>query len=479
MAFTRDGKRVLLVNPSGNSYWVPLALAYLKSNIPPDRYDVKILDCTAENIQADSQHFRSVLDGFKPEVVGVTSLTATAREALDILRISKQSNPGIMTIMGGTHATVYPQDVMKNHYCDFVLRGEGEKTFPQFLDVLGSEQRYPAIKGLVYRQGPRLIQNEIPFDANLDDIKFPDYSFLLKRGWLGEGIEHYGIKAPLWLTRGCPYGCRFCSAYLVNGHKIRAHSIDYAMRWIRHLYYDLHVRHFSVIDDNFTFNIDYAKEFCRGVISLKKEEFKEPIFFENSNGVRMQFLDDELLSLMREAGWWRLHLAPESGSRRTLKRMNKKLDPDIVPGIVNMVRKAGIRVGGDFIVGYPGETKEDINETVRLIRKCRFDTIIIYQFCPLPGTPIFNDLVAQKEISEDYMPSTFLLNYLSPRKAKDDAPVYVTKDLKDFNFRWLAFREYFLLGLRNPYFVIGALRSGKIQRLFKLLRFSPGPMNRG
>jgi radical SAM superfamily enzyme YgiQ (UPF0313 family)/SAM-dependent methyltransferase len=459
-------KKILLTNPRGHLHWISIALSYLKSNIPRD-YDVILLDCTAMDIAANSDDFRTLLRKHAPDVIGVSALTSTIKESLNILRECKSSLPNAITILGGTHPSVYPHKVLENQHCDFILRGEGEHSFPAFLQALDGRRPLSTVSGLGYRLNDKVVLNNIRFTDDLDSIKWPDYTNILGMGWLNEGTTTYGIKAPLWLTRGCPYACRFCSAGHINGHKIRRHSVDYATRWVQDLYRTHHVRHFSIIDDNFTYDIAFAKDFCRRIIDWRRQ-ISESIHFENSNGVRMQFLDDELLALMRDAGWRMIPLAPESGSRKTLRRMNKQLDPDIVPIIVEKVRDAGLRVFGGFIVGYPGETEEDIHATVDLIRKCRFDSILIYQFCPLPGTPIFDELVKEGAISPDQYPSTFFLSYLSGQKA-EGAGIYVTPELKNFNFRWLALREYLLLALRNPRFLYDSLKAGKVSRLLRHL----------
>ncbi len=217
------------------------------------------------------------------------------------------------------------------------------------------------------------------------------------------------------------------------------------------------------------------KDLTRGIIEWKKNNNIKDVVFEFSNGVRMQFLDDELLNLLKQAGWEEICIAPESGSKRTLERMNKLLDPDIVPEITKRIKKAGLRVVAGFMIGYPGETIDDVKDTQRLIRKCKLDSFLIQQFCPLPGTPVFDELVEKGEIDYENLPSTFYLSYLTGKSAETK---YVTEGLKKFNFRRFSFTETFVFALRNPKFIFNTFASGRFTRLLRhIFFFNTKPMS--
>ena len=106
-----------------------------------------------------------------------------------------------------------------------------------------------------------------------------------------------------------------------------------------------------------------------------------------------------------------------------------------------------------------------------MIRECKFDSILIQQFCPLPGTPVFDELMERREISTERLPSTFYLDYLAFARRTPDDTVYVTKELRDYSFRWLCLKEYFLLALRKPRFVIDSMSSGSVMRALRHIWF--------
>jgi len=143
---------------------------------------------------------------------------------------------------------------------------------------------------------------------------------------------------------------------------------------------------------------------------------------------------------MKKAGWEFLNVAPESGSKRTLNRMRKGIDIDSFPERIVKIRAAGLKVHGFFIVGYPGETPRDIVETSKLLRKCRFNLVFISNFQPLPGTPIYNELVQAGEISDGLLPG----NYSNGERA------YTPEGLHDFNFPMFVLKEYLWQALSQP-----------------------------
>lgn len=471
--YSEKNKKVLLIEPSGNLpfYILPLGLGYLKSNVS-DHHEVRIYDCSLKGVLADSQDLMREIRDFRPDVIGVSASMQTYDEALRIIKATKSIDPAITTVMGGAHPSIFAEKIMENNELDFLFRGEAELMFPLFLDQLKGEEEFGRIKGLVYRKEGRIILNDVNAETDIDRIRIPDYKHMNLEAYLKNGYSYggcYGKSAPVWITRGCPYPCSFCSASLINGKKIRRHSIPYVMDWLSHLYNEFNIRQFAIVDDNFTFDTEYAKQFCKTVINLKeKGHFKEKIFFATPNGVRMDKLDDELLALMKKAGWQGLSIAPESGSKKTLKRMRKSLDPDTVPGIVERIKKQGLDVRAFFIVGYPGETKEDIQQTIGLIRRSKFDAIILGKFLPIPGTPIFNELVKNGEISVDYMPQS-IFKFVMPLSKNKNDHIYSPRELESLNTFVIFLRESILLAIRNPNSIVFYFKYYGVFNLFKKL----------
>ncbi|MCX6907767.1 MAG: radical SAM protein, partial [Verrucomicrobia bacterium] len=363
-------------------------------------------------------------------------------EGVRVLQRAKSAVPKAVTLMGGPHPTCYPDFTLEQTPAiDYLLTGEAELSFPVFADELQKkEPDWSKVRGLVWRDtNGKIAKTPIALEENLDLIEMPDYDATRLTEYIQRGYRYntaHKLNAPIWFTRGCPYRCGFCSAPKQNGRMVRSHTIDYMVRWVKKLYYEKNIRLFNIIDDGFTTDMKMAKEFCRTMIGLNLPGLR----FSTPNGIRAQRTDPELLGLMKQAGWEFVCVAPESGSRRTLKRMNKGIDIDAFPAKVAEIKAAGLKVHGFFIVGYPGETIEDIAETSKLVRKCKFNLVFISNFQPLPGTPIYDELVQAGEIP----------NGLLPRNYSDGERVYTPSELKNFNFPFFVLKEYLWQALSQP-----------------------------
>ncbi len=434
--------KIVLIWPKGfdTNYVLPLALGYLKSNLDQNKHEVKIIDCSLRKLDSDSPILRQEIIDYNPDMAGISCWATTYYEAVKIMGVVKSINKDIITVIGGVHATTYPARTMEHPEIDFLFRGESELSFPVFLnEIVRENPKYENVLGLTYRSAGSLVKNPMERRDDIDVIKWPDYDAVDLEGYIQSGYRlHTTIKrnAPIWVTRGCPYRCTFCTAPLQNGKRVRIHSVEYMVKLVNHLYFEKNIRQINIIDDNFTFNTEYAKEFCRAIIGLKLKDLR----FNTPNGIRVQRTDKELLNLMREAGWRSLIIAPESGSKKILKKMQKDLNPDIVPEKVKEIREAGLKCSGFFIIGYPEEEIEDIEATVDLIKKCRFNFFFLNNFQPLPGTPLYDELVRRGEIEDGLLPKNF----------SDGVRVYTPSGLRNVNFPKLVLKLYLNLAFREP-----------------------------
>lgn len=454
--------RVLLIWPKGydTAYCLPLPLGYLKSNTDDRKHEIKIVDCSLDRLDANSVKLRQRIIDFNPDVVGVSVMTSVLAEALSIMRLAKDILPRVTTIVGGSHASCHPETLLVNQDVDFVFRGEAEFSFESFLDKVQEDSPdWSEIAGLCYKTRDRgNIVSDIASISELDSIKLPDYDAIALDRYIQAGYRLDAPtkrNAPILATRGCPYRCAFCSAPMVSGRKIRRHSIEYLVKWVKYLYHEKGVRWINFLDDNFTFFPDYAADFCRRIKDLNFADMG----FGTCNGIRMNRGNRELWTLMKEAGWQYLIVAPESGSERILKLMRKDLDPRSVPGIVREIKETGLKVKAFFMLGYPGETIEDIERTSQLIRDAQFDFVHFSNFQPLPGTRVFDELVERGEIEGLVQVS----NYSDGKRA------YVPSELRNFNFSRFVLGTYAGMVLQDPGVLIYLLKHYRISFMIKKL----------
>ena len=453
--------RILLVWPYGafDGATLPLCYIYLIP-ILKNKHEVKFLDCALFDIHPESDKFIECIKEYKPDIVGVSAWTIHKKMATLTLKMVKTVDPHIITIAGGPHFTGSADYSLKadEGKIDYVLKGEAEFTFEQFLNTIEkpdfSEEELVKIDGLCFIKSDGTVhETPMTFPPSLDEFGQPDYSVINLPGYFKKGYSYRSdakMQAPILSTRGCPYTCDFCSAPYLNGRGIRKHSLAYLKELIETLYDNYGIRHFNIIDDNFTFDVSYAKAFCKMIID-NKHRFKG-ISFGTPNGIRVEKTDKQLFYLMKAAGWELLIVAPESGSQKMVDSMSKHLDLKLVPEKVRQIQKAGLQVEGFFIIGHPGEDRTTIDETKEFIKNVKFDLISPHVFQPLQGTPIYDQLLMIGSISrDDDITSYSEVNWVPPNWTKEEL-LDVIYDLKKmsiaifpFRFEWI-FSRHFLPG---------------------------------
>lgn len=453
--------KVLLIWPYGAFDGATMPLCYLYMiPILRKKFDVKFVDCALYDIHPESEKFSTIVQDFKPDVVGVSAWTIHKEMATLTLKSIKKIDPKIITIAGGPHFTGSADYSLKSDegIIDFVLKGESEFTFEKFLEIVShinyTEDELSKIEGLCFiKKDGSLHETPMLFPPNLDDFGQPDYSSMNVRGYYKKGYSYRSdvkMQIPILSTRGCPYTCDFCSAPYLNGRGIRKHSLHFLRELIENLYTNFGIRHFNIIDDNFTFDTHFAKAFCKMMIDNK--DHLQGISFGTPNGIRIERTDEHLFYLMKAAGWDRLIVAPESGSQKMVNAMAKNLNLKIVPQKIKQIQNAGLEVEGFFIVGHPGEDRSTVNETLDFIKKVKFDMISVHIFQPLQGTPIYDQLVQIGSIKHGVEIKSYTeVNWLPENWTKEELLDTIYKMKKTsvtifpFRIEWI-FSRYMITG---------------------------------
>lgn len=389
--------KVLLVKPSNLSDHIQpaLGLGYLAAQIR-DNHEVRIVDCIKE--QRSGPQMMPILEEFQPDIVGSQCYSMDLPQLKAVLETVKEHNPETTTIVGGAHPTAAPQHTMEfmgKDLLDFVFVGEGEIGFPIFLDEFESASGGDlGAPGLGWRKNGSLRFNPSAQEANLDNLGMPAWDLIMPESYPfsphGVVCKNFPI-APVMATRGCPYKCTFCAS---AGTKLRTRSVDLVLEEVKLLHEHHGIREFHMVDDNFTLEMDYAKEFLEALIKLDLG-----VSWATPNGVRLERLDPPLLDAMKEAGFYSISVGIESGSDPIRIKMKKGSNLAKVRKDLKMVREVGgIDVTGFFILGFPGETVEDIDKTLAFSRELPLTRATFHSFIPLPGTEAWRQMEASGEL---------------------------------------------------------------------------------
>lgn len=267
---------------------------------------------------------------------------------------------------------------------------------------------------MIYRvkKANKITVNNPRYPSNLDDVE-PAWGLIDLRSYPKIYMTKRHPSAPIITSRGCPYNCKFCSASKVSGLKWRYRSVESIINEIKKLYHEHGVREIMVFDDNFTLDRSRTEKFCEALLKEKID-----IIWSCPNGVRLNSLDLDLLKLMKKAGCYSLAVGIESGSQKILEDMGKNLKLSMVKKVVPLLKEAGIRTQGDFIIGYPSETIDDVNKTIRLALTLPIDRAAFSLFQPLPGSESYLELSREGYVNPNELKWDLLdyskVNYTHP-----------------------------------------------------------------
>lgn len=295
----------------------------------------------------------------KPDVVGISTIfTSIYRSAAHIAALVKRIDPRIITLMGGTHVTVSAETVLKDEAVDYIITGEGENSAVALLAALEQGRVPRDIPGVGFRQRsgrPHHIPNSLNWE--LDELAMPALDLLEMEDYFACMAE--GRVAKLYTTRGCPFNCSFCSVPLTSQRRFRAHGVERIMAEVSTWVERFGVEGLVFEDDNMNTN---RKHYQAMLIALRDSGYKLSV---DARNLRCDLLDEETLALMKQVGFGTVWITPETGSQRVMDEViNKRMKVSDAEQAARRILKAGLDVGAAFVIGFPGETRAEIQQTI-------------------------------------------------------------------------------------------------------------------
>lgn len=469
------GKRVLFVNPSHGQlkHYVilpPLGVGYVARALKEAGHDVHFVDALKGFMTPDM--FREWLtenwgDGY--DMVGFEFFSSLFSSVSNFARVVKEKNPGTLTTAGGPHPSYEPEETLKAiPYLDTLVVNDGEKAVLELMEYLDGKKELNDIQNLAHRgknhtgngngngNGAGVYKNLTTPIKDINEIPYPDWDLLQPQTYPSVGMGLFSIEtklAPVIFTRGCPYPCEFCAVPMKSGKVLRKRNIENIIEELVLLRDKFGIPEIHVMDDAFALYKQYAGEVCQSIIDNKVN-----LRWCLPNGVRIDWLDKNLLKLMEKSGCYSFAVGIESGSQRVLDLMNKKLTIERVRETLDMVkRESNIRVTGFFILGYPGEKKEETDETIKFACSLPIDRASFFNYTPFPGSKMFLKLKDKLGIDHTAYDDHFIysVTYAPEDYTKDDMRRFIRK----------AYRKFYL----RPQILRGILKEMKTWGQFKSL----------
>ncbi|MCO6452668.1 MAG: cobalamin-dependent protein [Caldilineales bacterium] len=402
--------KIAFIGPKWNEMvnaYPSLGLAYLAAVAEEDGHECRIFDFGLRPQRSLEDEVQDVVD-FHPDLVAFTSMTTSYASVEQTARMLKEQT-GVTTIIGGPHATTLPHETLENPHIDYLIYGEGEEVFQDFIRAqVAGRDNWGDMTGLWYKEEGRVIDGgERELIKDLDALPYPARHLF--------ELNQYPLYAPngepmltVLSSRGCPYNCSFCFKGIV-GRTYRQRSPQSIADELQHVLDNYGVRNFYFIDDLFT-------------IDVRRLDQILDHFIERDMDIRWRCLarvdrvTPDLLDKMYRAGCRQIHYGIESGNEEVLKRTAKHIRLDQVRDAVRWTEESGIHSKGYFILGLPGDTTETMEETIEFAASLDLSEAMFSIATPMPGTQLWTELLRKRpetRYNADFTKSYYYNSYTS------------------------------------------------------------------
>ena len=458
--------KILLINPSRNYHkkskgvrlGLPLGLMYIASVLEKEAYDVALFDCLISDGTrikdlpddvhhgVDDDYFKTIIQKEAPDIVGLSSpFTAQLDNLTHAAKLVKEVNTHIHIVAGGPHFAVTDKEyLLQNSNIDSFVIGEGEIPMLQLVRAIQEGKSFDHIHGLAYKETNQSGQLETKSTSPerlrpLDDLPFPAYHlidmdlfFSFQSQGLSARLDTQKRTISMITSRGCPFDCVFCSVHLHMGKKVRAHSAEYVLSHIQHVVDRYDVEYIFFEDDNLTYWAERSQKIFQGIIDNEIN-----LLWSTPNGVRADKLNKALLKTMKEAGCAGLIVGCESGDQEVLDTIvSKNLDLEIVEQVAAWCQELSIQLTAFFVIGFPGETKKNIQNTIDFACKLyeNYEVVPLLNIAtPLIGSRLYDIVLRKGYLAKEVNPHS--LSAATQPIIGDgmiQTPEFSPEDLKDF-----------------------------------------------
>ncbi len=419
----------------------PLGLAYIAAAVKQAGYDLRCIDSVGEapfqKIIMDNDNFikyglttKQILDKLATEDFHILFVSLMFSHdwpiAKSIIKSIKKEHPNILLICGGEHINACPEFCLNDcSEIDVCAIGEGEETCIELLSAIEQKTTLNNVKGIVFRSNDEIKRTETRNRiSNIDNILWPAWDLFPLENYLKNSLG-YGVNPgrsiPLLVSRGCPYECTFCSSKQMWTTTWQARDIDDVIKEMDHYITKYKVQNFDFYDLTSIVKKDWIVKFCKEVIDRNWN-----ITWQMPAGTRSEALDEEALKLMYLSGQRNITYAPESGSRKTLKIIKKKINLERMKKSIKSAISHELNVKLSLIMGFPHETFKEILETLKFLKDVAIlgvNDVYIACFSPYPGSELFEQLSKNGQINkmdDEYFLT--LTSYSDMRYSKSYSP---------------------------------------------------------
>lgn len=335
------------------------------------------------------------LSKIKPDIIGISSYLFSLFETWQLLQFVQKELPYAHVMLGGPHVNASPEASLGLSGVSSVCIGEGETAFSEAAKALDSGRDLKGIRGIMYKKNGEIFRNELrSYTADPNVFPFPDRNLVPQEAFASLDFKHNsGRLTSMIAGRGCPFSCAYCCGN---------HRRQYGLRSVENLFgemellYDQGYRRIKFWDDTFNVKRDFVAEFCERLIDSR-------LHFAFAIRARVDCMDDELAALLARAGCHSIVFGVETPDPDSLEKINKKVTQEDILCALRATRSHGIVTTANYIIGFPHETAEQVENTLRFSRGVGTTFAAFFIAMPLEGTQLYKDALASGDFEYDYL----------------------------------------------------------------------------
>ena len=398
----------------GLSYGEPLGIGYLAAMVEKDGYhNVKVIDSpglatcfpriyNSSRIGLPEDEIVDLILEGKNDIIGISLISSMyAKEIYNFIIKLKKMKPATPIVIGGAHATLNWEDCINSAPIDYIVLGEGEETIIELLNTIEGGYPLSQVRGIVYRE--KLtgfpVKTDLRNPAEIDNIPWPARHLLPMKNYFKNKPSHYYMRKPIasiFTSRGCPFNCIFCTTTLFWKKQYRARNPIDVVNEMEHLVCHYGIREFHINDDCFLGDKKRAAAICDEIINRRLN-----IKYQIPPGINLNLLDEELLFKFEKSGLYAIRPQFESGNPKTLKYMRKNIDLEKSKKVISYANKLGMWTQTNILIGFPDETREDIEMTAHYIEHVGIDRVDYNIAIPYPSTDLRKDFLEKGLITSE------------------------------------------------------------------------------
>lgn len=360
----------------------PLGLLYISGYLQSKNVLNDVFDSTFSTFTEQLHYIKTK----KPKVICIYANLMTKINVIKLIKILKTPDYNFPKIVLGGPDVTYNIENYLNAGADFLVIGEGEETTYELCNAILQDENYSNIDGIVYRDNEKTIQTQPRTKLkDLVQLPLPNRSAIEMEKYLNAWKTHHGKSSITISTqRGCPYTCKWCST-AVYGQSYRRRPADLVVSEMKMLREKYNPDTIWFVDDVFTVSHKWLKEF-------HSEAIRQKVIIPFECITRAERLNDEILQILKEAGCYRIWIGAESGSQDIIDAMDRRVDVNVVKEMIQKTNLTGMETGTFIMLGYPGETLDDINKTICYLKDARPTHYTITIAYPIKGTSLYNEV---------------------------------------------------------------------------------------